>query len=265
MAQSFCENCGFPLEAGDVFCLNCGAQVRQKAPRQTTPSTPPREYVHPVPTFVPPTRSNGDPLAVAAPGSCPHCGRRREPTWVFCMYCGKRLDEESPTPVLTSVVATEIVNKDESDAYGLDVDIRGLLDDEKEHPNGNDEGDAPATLVYDSTDENDGDVPTMVYQDEELGPTFVMCRRETGEIYRLELPATLGRGKDASVRIEGNPYIGRLHAHLFLLDDELTVEDNGSANGTFVNGKRVEVGTPVQIEEGDVLTLAKEEFDITVE
>src|SRR5258707_20855 len=53
------------------------------------------------------------------------------------------------------------------------------------------------------------------------------------------LPATLGRASaGAAVVLADNP-ISRRHARLEIVDDELTLIDLGSANGTFVNDARV--------------------------
>ncbi len=53
------------------------------------------------------------------------------------------------------------------------------------------------------------------------------------------LPVVLGRGDDAKVRIP-LASVSRKHCELFVdEDEELTVKDLGSSNGTYVNGEQV--------------------------
>jgi len=50
------------------------------------------------------------------------------------------------------------------------------------------------------------------------------------------------------------PSISGTHARLSVhSDDEIYIEDLGSANGTFVNGRRLAPQTPTAIEQGDEL------------
>lgn len=58
----------------------------------------------------------------------------------------------------------------------------------------------------------------------------------------------IGRGSDAAVRIDSNG-VSRHHARIVVKGDEARLEDLGSKNGTFVDGKRV-TGTRT-LREGD--------------
>jgi hypothetical protein len=51
--------------------------------------------------------------------------------------------------------------------------------------------------------------------------------------------------------------VSRRHAQLASLDGRLVIEDLGSANGTYVNGKRLEPYAPASLEDGDTLHLGK--------
>ncbi|OLL28171.1 FHA domain-containing protein [Burkholderia sp. SRS-W-2-2016] len=54
-------------------------------------------------------------------------------------------------------------------------------------------------------------------------------------------------------------YISRRHAHLFLKGGELYVEDLGSTNGTFVNGRRLDESAQV-LADGDVVAFGGDHF-----
>lgn len=54
-------------------------------------------------------------------------------------------------------------------------------------------------------------------------------------------------------------YISRRHAHVFLKGDDLWVEDLGSTNGTFVNGKRL-TESAVALRDGDALAFGGDHF-----
>lgn len=66
--------------------------------------------------------------------------------------------------------------------------------------------------------------------------------------------------------IPGNPAISRAHCRLCVLSDgTLTVEDLGSANGTFVNGTRIAPGRAVTLRNADALRLANADFSVARE
>lgn len=79
------------------------------------------------------------------------------------------------------------------------------------------------------------------------------------EDIKLKLPATIGRGKEASITIP-HPLISRLHC---LLDEKrgwLVVRDLGSLNGTFVNNRPLHVSQ--RIHPGDLLTVGAITFKV---
>jgi len=72
-----------------------------------------------------------------------------------------------------------------------------------------------------------------------------------------QLPSTgtvsIGRSEDSTISIN-DPAISRRHA-LLHLNRVLTLEDLGSANGTYVRGSRIESGKTLQLEVGDVVEI----------
>jgi DNA-binding winged helix-turn-helix (wHTH) protein len=86
-------------------------------------------------------------------------------------------------------------------------------------------------------------------------PGLLTYRRADGTEERIKLRedlTTLGRSESCAVVI-ALPVISRLHARIELQHDRYLLFDAGSANGTFVNGVRIEQGT--QLSTGDQIWL----------
>jgi pSer/pThr/pTyr-binding forkhead associated (FHA) protein len=66
---------------------------------------------------------------------------------------------------------------------------------------------------------------------------------------------------DISPEVNLTPYgavekgVSRQHARIVFHDDELTIEDIGSVNGTFLNGRRIVPYQAVPLNDGDVVQL----------
>ena len=67
------------------------------------------------------------------------------------------------------------------------------------------------------------------------GPRLVSRRREW---LLSEGPSFVGRDRECAVRIDSST-VSRRHARIMVTSGEATVEDLGSKNGTYVNGRRV--------------------------
>jgi pSer/pThr/pTyr-binding forkhead associated (FHA) protein len=59
-----------------------------------------------------------------------------------------------------------------------------------------------------------------------------------GRTYPIHGSTTVGRADECSLRID-EPGMSRMHARLLPVDDGVLIEDLGSTNGCFLNGKRV--------------------------
>src|SRR5207248_672732 len=64
-------------------------------------------------------------------------------------------------------------------------------------------------------------------------------------------PLLIGRGpgRDSVGALGGDPELSREHARISVANGAWIVEDLGSTNGTFVNGKRI--GAPTELRSGD--------------
>jgi len=82
---------------------------------------------------------------------------------------------------------------------------------------------------------------------------LVVRGRSASEIIKLEEGVTIvGRHDECHLKIKSSQ-VSRQHCHLFEKKGHLLVKDLGSANGTFVNGKRVK--EQQVLEPGDELTI----------
>lgn len=71
---------------------------------------------------------------------------------------------------------------------------------------------------------------------------------------------TVGRGRDRDIRLPARdePKVSRAHATIRRKGDRHAVTDDGSSNGTFVNGKPVPKGATILLKDGDVITFGRE-------
>ncbi|MCA9066840.1 MAG: FHA domain-containing protein, partial [Planctomycetaceae bacterium] len=74
-----------------------------------------------------------------------------------------------------------------------------------------------------------------------------------------ELPARLGRHPDCDIQLDSN-MISRFHAQLVRVDDRVMLEDLGSGNGSFLNGKMLEKHVPLPLKNGDRIKLGPIKF-----
>lgn len=94
---------------------------------------------------------------------------------------------------------------------------------------------------------------------------------DSGEKYQLRKGKTsIGRpDEDAVPDINVEPvdqgfHVSRKHGVFYFTDGRLSYEDH-SINGSFVNGKRLEKGTPVILKNGDRIRFAKLEGRVELE
>ena len=69
----------------------------------------------------------------------------------------------------------------------------------------------------------------------------------------------IGRSRTCDLSIEDR-FLSRRHARLYREGDSWLIEDLGSRNGTFVNGRRIE--RPEAVRPGDVLTMSASRLEL---
>lgn len=91
---------------------------------------------------------------------------------------------------------------------------------------------------------------------------FAILRLTNGLRHHIDFnrPTTLGRSKRSTVHISGNPGISRTHAVLTVDNGACVIEDQGSTNGTFVEGVALAPFVPTALPRGTEFTLGDETF-----
>lgn len=74
-------------------------------------------------------------------------------------------------------------------------------------------------------------------------------------------PFTIGRKSGASLKLQFRT-VSSNHASMWIEDGTLMLEDKGSTNGTYINGKRIEKNQPMQLAEEDLIHFAEAPFRV---
>ena len=80
---------------------------------------------------------------------------------------------------------------------------------------------------------------------------------EPGTAFEIHESATLGRSPTADVRID-DPYASSAHARIFPRGQFMYIEDMGSTNGTYVNGRQLR--RPERLKDSDTIRIGDTEY-----
>jgi hypothetical protein len=80
---------------------------------------------------------------------------------------------------------------------------------------------------------------------------------EPGTAFDLRDGATLGRSDGADIRID-DPFASSTHARIFARGEFMYVEDMGSTNGTYLNGRQIR--TAERLKMADVIRIGDSEY-----
>jgi pSer/pThr/pTyr-binding forkhead associated (FHA) protein len=70
--------------------------------------------------------------------------------------------------------------------------------------------------------------------------------QERGATFPLGAELTIGRATGCAVPLATDTFVSQVHARVFHRGDDYWVEDLGSTNGTFVNGRKIDGAIPVR-------------------
>jgi hypothetical protein len=80
---------------------------------------------------------------------------------------------------------------------------------------------------------------------------------QPGEVLDLSGGATLGRSPGSDIRID-DPFASSAHARIFPRGQFMYIEDMGSTNGTFLNGRQLR--SPQQLKVADTIRIGDTEY-----
>lgn len=86
----------------------------------------------------------------------------------------------------------------------------------------------------------------------------VVADHGAGTRHFLSGEMMIGRAENCGIRIEDN-YVSQHHARIYQSDDSFHVEDVGSTNGTYVNGRKISY--PLELRNGDRVKIGKTVFE----
>jgi len=82
--------------------------------------------------------------------------------------------------------------------------------------------------------------------------------KNVGARYKLGEHVVIGRSEASGIVID-DTYASQEHARIYRSDDSFFVEDLGSTNGTYVNGRRISY--PLSLRSGDRIKIGKTVFE----
>lgn len=83
---------------------------------------------------------------------------------------------------------------------------------------------------------------------------LLLNRNSAAEQAITSFAASLGRGPGNNVVLDKDALVSRQHAIIFYAAGKFHIQDNGSRNGTFLNGNKIENGKAADLKSGDEIT-----------
>ena len=80
---------------------------------------------------------------------------------------------------------------------------------------------------------------------------------EPGASFDVGDGATMGRSDGAEIRVD-DPFASSAHARIFSRGDFMYVEDMGSTNGTYLNGRQIRAAERLKV--ADVIRIGDSEY-----
>ena len=87
---------------------------------------------------------------------------------------------------------------------------------------------------------------------------MLVDRKNPSRQFTLMQSTSVGRASENAISLPDNPTVSRSHARIWLDGDQYKVHDLDSANGTSVNGARIQ--EPQVLKDGDVVRFGELEF-----
>ena len=186
--------------------------------------------------------------------TCPFCGAETRPGDRFCLNCGNALSVPGASEAAD---ATMLGNPHSAGGNWPAAQPTNTPnpppDSESSATEGGYEGSTFMAPPHSRTVENPGHLLLYSFRREELQP---------GTTYELDKPViTLGRAPENDIVLtDEDKVISRYHATVRYSDGSYSVIDNGSSNGTSVNGQPLDKQMSRTLQDGDHVTLGDYEL-----
>jgi pSer/pThr/pTyr-binding forkhead associated (FHA) protein len=92
-------------------------------------------------------------------------------------------------------------------------------------------------------------------------PSHLKVAGKDGRTFPLADELTVGRGAGCAVSLPEDTFVSQLHARVFRKGDAYYVEDLGSTNKTYVNGRAI--SGPTALRRGDVLRVGSTDLEVS--
>jgi pSer/pThr/pTyr-binding forkhead associated (FHA) protein len=176
---------------------------------------------------------------------CPLCGKVVQPTDIFCMNCGNRLKSASPQLASGKRPAVPGSRSSSGDSYAPLVI-----------------NDGPSSPVQEKTLLEYNIVPQkLVNRVEMKGYLTLRFGNKSLRDYPLNRPQTfIGRSTNNDVMIVKDKLTSRHHAIVRYENGRYVLFDDHSANGTYLNGRKIVTVSAYPLNDGDVIKIGVNEF-----
>jgi pSer/pThr/pTyr-binding forkhead associated (FHA) protein len=169
---------------------------------------------------------------MAKPVKCERCGRENDPSFAFCLDCGRAMPPAPPAPAPASACV--------SCGAALSPGFRFC---------GQCGASAGATPV---PPRSPSPPPTALLTARGKGMRLASVRTDgaPGPVYPVDAPEVLCGRVEGDIRIADDGTVSPRHARFTLEGDRLTVEDLGTVNGTFIRIRaphRLAVGEEIRL------------------
>ena len=127
--------------------------------------------------------------------------------------------------------------------------------------------DEPEVVEEPKVEEKPEPKPKPVEKKQEKAPRYaklVLVRKLDGEVVKIsKKDFVIGKSKYSDYQVTKNNTVSRSHVVAHKRNDgSLTIEDNESKNGTFLDGERLEPHEEVKLKDGMSLRLSDEIFEV---
>lgn len=195
---------------------------------------------------------------------CPFCGAETRPGDNFCLHCGNRLPQMTPSSVpqqaQQGIGETTVASPDE---WGSPSPVQSASSPASWSDAGFGGGSTPdAPTVRADSPSASIQGPANNNAIENQGK--LILRSETGEIlkeYPLDKPEiSIGRAPNSDILLSKDKLTSRRHATVRYEDGKYILRDERSANGTFVNSQQIEEMVPRVLQDGDHVGIGEHEL-----